>query len=94
MTFVLQALNGHFPAEGLVMFGYKENSEVPLNKPGLLWVMALIGLAGGWQSTRMLKEPPRNCVELVKDPSANVVPGAEVRSSESGYWTQPNGADC
>ncbi len=42
MTFVLQALNGHFPAEGLVMFGYKENSEVPLNKPGLLWVMALI----------------------------------------------------
>ena len=78
MTFVLQALNGHFPAEGLVMFGYKENSEVPLNKPGLLWVMALIGLAGGGQSLHA-QGTTAELRGVVKDPTANVVPGAEVR---------------
>ena len=50
---------------------------MPLSKPVLLWVSALIVMTGE-QSIRA-QVTTAELHGLVKDPSANVVPGAEVR---------------
>jgi hypothetical protein len=53
---------------------------VPLKSPVLVWVSALIAMTGGgWQPVHA-QVTTAELGGLVKDPSANAVPGAEVRA--------------